>query len=137
MTASPSARSLGRRIVSRVAFAGAVAAVGVISASARADESPRWQVVGTQGLVQIVIVPKEQEPDASAYKAQLAKLCPSDRTCFVNFYKNTSGIKAELPLSDAIAAEATARFRRSTKNGAELFQWSCRLAAGANDAQCF
>lgn len=137
MTPCPSARPLGRRIVSRVALAGAVAAVGAISASARADEPPSWQVVGTQGLVQIVIVPKEQEHDASAYKAQLAKLCPSDRTCFVNFYKNTSDLKAELPLPDAIAAEATARFRRSTKNGAELFQWSCRLAAGASATQCF
>jgi hypothetical protein len=102
-----------------------------------AEEPAPWQVVGVQGLVQIVIVPKEQTRDASAYKVQIAKLCPPERTCFVNFYENTSGVKAELPLPDAIAAEATARFRRSTKNGAELFQWSCRLGLSANDSQCF
>jgi hypothetical protein len=109
----------------------------VAFAGAKADDSPSWQVVGVQGLVQVVIVPKEQARDFSAYKVQLAKLCPSERTCFVNFYENSSGAKAELPLPDAIANEATARFRRSMKNGAELFQWSCRAAEGTNDAQCF
>jgi hypothetical protein len=107
------------------------------SASVRADDSSSWPVVGVQGLVQVVIVPKEQVRDFSAYKVQLAKLCPPERTCFVNFYENTSGAKAELPLPDAIANEATARFRRSTKNGAELFQWSCRVAESAKDGQCF
>ena len=82
------------------------------SLAVAADEATSWQVVGVQGLVQVVIVPKEQIRDLSAYKGQLAKLCPPERTCFVNFYENTSGAKAELPLPDAIANEATARFRR-------------------------
>jgi hypothetical protein len=32
-----------------------------------------------------------------------------------------------VPLPDAIAAEATATFRRSAKQGAERFLWSCRM----------
>ena len=115
--------------------AGVVAVLS--SAGASAGDSSSWQVVGVQGLVQVVVVPKEQARDLSAYKIQLARLCPPERTCFVNFYENTSGVKAELPLPDAIANEATARFRRSMKNGAELFQWSCRVAESTNDAQCF
>jgi hypothetical protein len=116
-------------------LAGVVALLG--SAGVNAGDSPSWQVVGVQGLVQVVIVPKEQARDFSAYKGQLARLCPPERTCFVNFYENTSAVKAELPLPDAIANQPAARFRRSMKNGAELFQWSCRVAENPNDAQCF
>ena len=126
-------KSQGHRAVALVAGVVAV----LCSANVNADDSSSWQVVGVQGLVQVVVVPKEQARDLSAYKVQLARVCPPERTCFVNFYENTSGAKAELPLPDAIANEATARFRRSMKNGAELFQWSCRVAESTNDAQCF
>lgn len=103
--------------------------------AAATAEGETWQVVGHQGLLQVVIVPHEQATDAAAYRAQIARLCPPERTCFINFFTNSSGAVATLPLPDAIAAQATARFRRSTKNGAELLQWSCRLGlAGGN---CF
>jgi hypothetical protein len=104
-----------------------------VSGAAAADEGP-WPVAGYQGLLQVVIVPAAQATDMAAYKTQIARLCPGDRTCFVNFFTNSTGAKAELPLPDAIAEESTARFRRSTKNGAELFQWSCRLRLGG---ECF
>jgi hypothetical protein len=103
--------------------------------AACAEDLSSWLVVGTQGLMQVVIVPNELAHDAAAYQAQIARLCQPAKTCFINFYTNSSGVKPVLPLPDAIAAEATARFRRSIKNGAEVFQWSCRL--GVNDGQCF
>ena len=105
------------------------------STAAAAAEDETWQVVGQQGLLQVVIVPRERAAEAAAYRAQIAKLCPAERTCFINFFTNSSGATATLPLPDAIAGEATARFRRSTKNGAELLQWSCRL--GLPGADCF
>jgi hypothetical protein len=101
--------------------------------AAAADET--WHVVGRQGLMQVVIAPREKATEAAAYRAQIAKLCPPERTCFINFFTNSSGALAVLPLPDAIAAEATARFRRSTKNGVELLQWSCRL--GLPGSECF
>ena len=85
--------------------------------------------------MQVVIVPRDKAKEAAAYRAQIAKLCPAEQTCFINFFTNSSGAQAALPLPDAIAAEATARFRRSTKNGTELLQWSCRL--GVPGADCF
>jgi hypothetical protein len=109
---------------------GAVACTG----AGAADPAP-WQVVGRQGLVQVVIVPDGQRSDVAAYRAQIARLCPPERTCFVNFHTNSSGAVLELPLPDAIAAEPTARFRRSAKNGAEILQWSCRL--GMQEGECF
>jgi hypothetical protein len=114
------------------AFASLVATVSI---EANAENLASWQVVGIQGSLQVVIVPKELAQNASAYQAQVAKLCQPAKTCFVNFYTNSSGVKPELPLPDAIASEATARFRRSTKNGVELFEWSCRLST--KDGQCF
>ena len=103
------------------------------SAGVWAADDP-WPVAGQQGLLKVVIVPTAQATDMAAYKGQIASLCPGDRTCFVNFFTNSTGAPVALPLPDAIADEATARFRRSTKNGADLFQWSCRLKLGG---ECF
>jgi hypothetical protein len=100
-----------------------------------AQDTADWPLVGRQGLLQVVIVPAAQVKDLAAYRAQITRLCPPERTCFVNFYANPSGASATLPLPDAIAEEATARFRRSMKNGQDLFQWSCRL--GVDGDPCF
>lgn len=107
----------------------------VLAPLAGAASPEPWAVVGRQGLMQVVIVPKAQAADGAAYREQIAAICPPERTCFVNFYTNSTGAPAALPLADAIAAEATARFRRSTKNGVEVFQWSCRL--GLAEGECF
>ena len=87
----------------------------------------RWPVAGQQGLVRYVIVPVAQEKDTDAYQQQIARLCEPERTCFLNFYTNSTGAAVALPLPDAIDREATAVYRRSAKQGAERFQWSCRL----------
>ncbi len=121
-------------VTRRIQLVSAAAALAGLAAAASADE-PAWTVVGRQGLMQVVIVPKEQAADIAAYRAQIPRLCAPDTTCFVNFFTNTSGATLALPLPDAIAAEATARFRRSTKNGVEVFQWSCRMGLGTPD--CF
>ena len=94
-----------------------------------------WTVAGQQGLVRFVIVPAAQAGDAEAYQRQVAKLCEPERTCFLNFYTNSTGAPVAVPLPDAIAAEATATFRRSMKNGAERFQWSCRMKMAQQE--CF
>jgi hypothetical protein len=86
-----------------------------------------WPVVGRQGLVLMVIVPLDQVRSEAGYAAQIERLCPPERTCFVNFYSNSSGAQATVPLPEAIANEATATFRRSVKQGAESFRWACRL----------
>jgi hypothetical protein len=100
-----------------------------------ATDATSWQVVGHQGVLQVVIVPREQAADVAAYYAEIAKLCSPEKTCFINFFTNTSGVQPELPLPDAIANEATARFRRSMKNGLEVLEWSCRMKLSVNE--CF
>lgn len=111
-----------RRLASAVA-AGLLAVGG----SARAAPPAPWPVAGEQGLVRLVIVPAAQARERDAYAQQLAALCPPERTCFLNFYTNSTGAPLTVPLPDAIDREATATFRRSTKNGAERFMWSCRM----------
>jgi len=94
-----------------------------------------WEVAGRQGLIQVVIVPPAQARNRDAYARQVALLCPPTATCFINFFTNSTGMPASVPLPDAIANEPTAIFRRSAKQGAELFRWSCRM--GSDAGNCF
>jgi hypothetical protein len=114
----------------------AVVALG-IAAPVKAVAAPAdgWPVAGRQGLVRFVIVPMEQAADMSAYERQIASLCDPERTCFLNFYTNSTSAQPEVPLPDAIANEATATYRRSMKNGVQVFTWSCRMKRSAQD--CF
>ena len=96
-------------------------------------DTETWPVIGTQGLVQFVIVPQAHATDGAAYERQIARLCPPQQTCFVNFYTNSTGAPATLPLSDAIAAESTAIYRISMKAGLQMFRWSCRTGVSPQD----
>lgn len=111
----------------RHALAPWVAVAAVLGATHAMAAETAWPVAGQQGLVRYVIVPAEQARDGEAYLRQVGRLCDPERTCFLNFYTNSSGAPVSVPLPDAIAAEATATFRRSMKNGAERLQWSCRM----------
>lgn len=117
------------------AFVATVLAAAAAPAS-RATPSPDWTVVGRQGIVLVVIVPADVGTDKDAYDRQLDRLCPPDRTCFVNFYSNSTGATPAVPLPESISSEPTALFRRSMKNQAELFRWSCRVNPGATP-ECF
>ena len=111
-----------------VAFAAVV--VGVVAGvatPAAGQAQDTWPTVGAQGLVRFVIVPEAQARDRAAYAQQVALLCEPGRTCFLNFYTNSTRAPLGMPLPDAIDREATAVFRRSAKQGAERFQWSCRM----------
>ena len=107
-----------------------LAASGAFATSAKP-----WVVAGKQGLVQVVIVPAEHAANRGAYEQQVSRLCEPERTCFINFYTNSTGAALAVPVPEAIASEATATFRRSSKNGVQVFQWSCRMKLSAQD--CF
>ncbi|MEO7335887.1 MAG: hypothetical protein ABIV63_04815 [Caldimonas sp.] len=108
-------------------------AAGVTLTATAADEP--WQVAGQQGLVRFVIVPVAHAADQVAYEKQLVSLCDPERTCFINFYTNSTSATAGVPLPDAIANEATATYRRSMKNGVQRLLWSCRLKLPVDE--CF
>ncbi|MBX3604931.1 MAG: hypothetical protein KF788_06655 [Piscinibacter sp.] len=108
----------------------AIAVLGIVAGvigGAPSLAAEAWPVAGQQGLVRFVIVPAAQARDGAAYERQIALLCEPERTCFLNFYTNSTGATAAVPLPEAIEREATAVFRRSAKQGAELLRWSCRL----------
>jgi hypothetical protein len=94
-----------------------------------------WTVAGQQGLVRFIIVPMEQAVDERAYEREIVKLCDPERTCFLNFYTNSKSAPLTVPLPDAIADESTATYRRSMKNGVQMFTWSCRMKIPGKD--CF
>jgi len=99
----------------------------VSSTSVFASETEVWSVIGQQGLVHFVLVPSEEATTLAAYEKQISRLCEPERTCFLNFYTNSTGAALVVPLPDAVANEATATYRRSMKNGIQVFLWSCRL----------
>jgi hypothetical protein len=109
-----------------------VAAAGPTSEPA-ADDA--WTVAGRQGLIRFVIVPMALARDREAYIGQIQRLCEPGRSCFINFYTNSTGAPVAVPLPDAIDHEATAVFRRSSKRGSEGLRWSCRMQVDAPD--CF
>jgi len=120
--------SLPGRLAFHAMAALAVAALGhAWPTTSFAAEPGTWAVVGQQGLVRFVLVPPEQATAQAAYEHQISRLCEPDRTCFLNFYTNSTGADPAVPLPDAIANEATATYRRSMKNGVQVFLWSCRL----------
>ena len=100
-----------------------------------ATSADPWLLAGRQGLVQVIIVPLAFAADRQAYERQIQRLCDPDRTCFINFYSNSTGATAGVPVPEAIAGEATATFRRSSKNGVQVFRWSCRMKVSADE--CF
>lgn len=104
-----------------------LAAVAALPGPVRAQDAGAWTVVGRQGLVQHVVGPVEAAADEAAYERQIALLCKPEQTCFLNFYTNSTQAPVEFPLPEAIAREATATYRRSMKNGVQVFTWSCRL----------
>lgn len=129
----PSTRlpSVHARLVAPGILLAACTALG----SSMAAESRDWSVIGRQGIVELVLVPTEQAADRQAYDQQIDRLCKPRQTCFLNFYTNTTAIAVAVPLPDPIASEATATFRRSVKQGAELFMWSCRMKVASGE--CF
>ena len=104
-------------------------------AVAQAPVATAWDVAGRQGLIQVVIVPMAQARSRDAYSKQVALLCKPEATCFINFYTNSTGAPVSVPLPVAISNEPTAIFRRSAKQGAESFRWSCRM--GSDEGNCF
>ena len=100
-----------------------------------AAEAETWSVIGQQGVVRFVLVPSEQPAALDTYESQISHLCEPERTCFLNFYTNSTGATPAVPLPDAIADEVTATYRRSMKNGVSIFLWSCRLKVPGRE--CF
>lgn len=97
-----------------------------VAGAARAEEP--WPVAGQQGVVRNVIVPEAQARDREAYRRQILLLCgEGDRTCFLNFFTNSTGAPLAVPLPEAIASEPAAMYRRSNKQQGEFFRFSCRL----------
>ncbi len=121
-----------RRLSTRCWITALAGACASAPAAAAAED---WQMIGHQGLVQMVIVPIDEERNQGLYERAVTKLCDPERTCFINFYTNSTKAAPAVPLPDAIAHEATATYRRSAKNGVTIFMWSCRLKIP--DRECF
>jgi len=106
-----------------------------LTTRAEAQAGAAWELVGRQGAIYVVVVPAAEAGDRDAYAREVKRLCQPGQSCFINFFTNSTAAPLSLPLPDAVASEATAIFRHSVKQGAEMFRWSCRVAK--DPADCF
>ncbi len=137
MNSDPTTHSkrAGLRAVRTALLALATTLLASAPVLAPAQPASPWEIAGRQGLIQVVIVPPAQLRNRAAYAQQVGLLCAPQVTCFINFFSNSTGAPVGVPLPDAIAREPTAIFRRSAKQGAETFRWSCRM--GSDEGNCF
>jgi hypothetical protein len=104
-----------------------LAALASAAQPASSPSGATWPMAGRQGIIEVVIVPVADAANREAYLQQIPLLCEPQRTCFVNFYTNSTGAPLALPLPEAIEHEAAAVYRRSTKQGGEFIRFACRL----------
>jgi len=84
-------------------------------------------VAGSLGIMQFVIVPLGKSKNLEFYKSTIKQLCKNKKTCFLNFFTNSTNQKISFPLNDKILAEPTLMFKKSAKHQNTSFEWSCRL----------
>ena len=111
-----------------IAVIAALAVTGTVQAQPQEGADRSWQLAGSLGMLQFVVVSEARAKERALYNEAIAALCAPGATCFLRFFTNSSGASLGVPLSDAILAEPTAMYQRSAKQGNEIFQWSCRLA---------
>ena len=106
------------------------------TAEAGAPPPVNWQLAGSLGLLQFIVVPEASARDQAYYERIIAEVC-ADQTasCFLRFFTNSTRAALTVPLPDAVIAEPTVMFQRSAKHLREQFQWSCRLQI--NGSSCF
>lgn len=128
----PAARAVAFAALASLLLAGAPPAA---AQAATTTEAP-WPVAGALGLMQFVVLPADAGlPEEAAYQRQAEQLCGPAPTCFLRFFANPRGLALSMPLADEILAEPTARYSRSGKRGAAVFEWSCK--ARPTDGHCF
>lgn len=115
-----------KKMLHAVLFAALLPSAGQAGEVARTATG--WQLAGTLGLMQFIVVPEASARDQAYYESIIAEVC-ADQTasCFLRFFTNGTGAALTFPLPDAVIAEPTVMFQRSAKHLREQFQWSCRL----------
>lgn len=112
----------------------------IVASAATAADAPRpagtdWEVAGTLGLLQFIVVQGPRTRDRAFYDEITRARCAPDATCFLRFYTNSGKAPLAMPLPEAIEKEPAAMFQRSAKQGNAMFQWSCRM--GVTVGNCF
>ena len=99
-----------------------------ISLDTRAED---WSVVRTQGMVKLVVVPKARERDYSLYEDAVAKLCPRDRHCGVQFWSDRRHVPPGSPLNmtDAQLNARLAAYVQNPRTGHRELVYDCRIKA--------
>ena len=108
-------------------------AIGMVifPASVRAQD---WEVVRTQGMNKLILIPKAKERNYSVYEDAIRRLCPADLHCFLHFWSERRSIPAGFlsEMSDAQENARLATYIQNPKTGVRELVYHCRIKFDPN-----
>jgi hypothetical protein len=113
--------------------------LGVMAISAKYSSPPRpayWQLIGSQGQIQFVLVPKSGRAEINVYEDARAALCEGRRFCYLLFWSDKRFVPQSLPMTDTQASHMTAKYTRNPDTGVDVFLWNCQIN-GEDRSSCF
>jgi hypothetical protein len=114
---------------------------GQLSHSTESRASRDYELMRTQGMMQLVLVNKSREFDPDVYKQAIAALCPNGAFCYLHFWSDRNSVPSSWPMTDAQVDARVAMYTRNPTTGYEEMSWNCRIkndpkvCAGAEEAK--
>lgn len=123
---------MGTRASDRVLVAVLAFTAGALSFEVRAAD---WEVLGRQGRMQFVLVPKSQAADRQFFERAAKALCPPGQVCQVMFWTDRKYVASRTPFSDAQLNRLAAQYNQNPNTGFVQLLMPCRIDPNPN--RCF
>ncbi len=95
--------------------------------STSSGASQDFELVRTQGMMQLVLVNKSRESDPDVYKQAIASLCPTGDYCYLHFWSDRNSVPSAWPMTDSQVDARVASYTRNPKTGFDEMLWNCRI----------
>ncbi len=87
------------------------------STKAPVSSLPAYKLMGTQGVIRLVVMPSDLAEDREAHLRVAHHLCSGQRVCQVTFWIDESKAPRTLPMTDAQAAAVRASYNLNKNTG--------------------
>lgn len=91
------------------------------SAQEESRSSPKYQIVGSQGIIFFVVMPPDSAKDQEAFRAAAKTICEGRSHCQVTFWLDASQAARSLPMTDSQVNAIHAVYNINTSTGLDGF----------------
>lgn len=112
-----------------------VVIAGTATLAASGAFAGEWNVVGTQGMMQFVLVSKAREADKQFFEETAKTLCGSRRVCQIMFWTDKKFVPFRSPFTDAQLSNQVAQYNHNQNTGFVQLLLNCRI--DPNPDRCF